>query len=193
VFEDLQVKSMVKNHALAKAISDAAWDQLVEFTEYKAERAGRMFVTVPALYTTRECFFCGTINSVNLSAREFVCKGCGRTLDRDINSGRVVLARGIAKVGQDKVPGRSRSGGESHHQVVPELKPVETGPLSQETTLWQARSLNQELHAAHHSQPLRAAGSHRIHSVEDVTKTEEGAWVWRQCERESVNCECFPI
>jgi putative transposase len=133
VFEDLEVKNMVKNHHLAKSISDAGWGQLVAFTEYKTEREGKVCTTVPAPYTTQECFVCGAINDIGRDVREFVCVGCGKTLDRDVNAARVVLARRIAKVGQDKAV-RLRSGGESHHQAVPELKPVETGPLPKGTT-----------------------------------------------------------
>jgi putative transposase len=160
-FEDLQVKNMVRNHSLAKSISDAAWGQLVKFTEYKAERAGRMLVMVPAPYTTQECWFCGTINDVPPDAKEFVCIGCGRTLDRDVNSGRIVLARGIAKVGQDKVPSGPRSGGESHHQVVPELKPTETEPLPSRSTE-KASPVVETGTTRGSSQPTitRAAGSH---------------------------------
>lgn len=118
VFEDLKVRNMVRNHTLAKSISDAAWSQLVSFAEYKAARKGRIFVTVPAPFTTQECDFCGVLNSVALDTREFECEGCHRILDRDVNAARITLKRGIAKVGRD----------------TPELRPVESGPLLVPTT-----------------------------------------------------------
>jgi len=72
-FEDLKVRNMVRNHALAKSIADAGWGQLRRFTEYKATRAGRLVVTVPPAYSTQECCFCGTLNQVPLSVRSFDC------------------------------------------------------------------------------------------------------------------------
>ena len=124
-FEDLRIKNIVKNHALAKSIHDAGWAQLVRFTEYKAGRRGGEVVKVPARFSTQECFFCGTLNSVPLSVRQFACRGCGMVLDRDVNSGRVVLVRMVAtKVGQDRVP-EPRLVDESRQQAVPELMPAE--------------------------------------------------------------------
>ncbi len=118
-FEDLRVRNMVRNHWLAKSIMDAAWSQLVMFTEYKAARAlGKLVVRVEPAYSTQECFLCGASNHVPLDVRTFECKGCGRVLDRDMNAARVVLKRAFAQVGQD----------------MPELKPVETGPLLSRST-----------------------------------------------------------
>ncbi|MCS4539781.1 MAG: transposase [Thaumarchaeota archaeon] len=117
-FEDLKVRNMVRNHSLAKSIQDAGWGQLVRLTEYKASKAGRLVVRVEPAYSTHECFYCGSLNKVSLEMREFVCGGCGRTLDRDVNAARIVLKRAIAQVGQD----------------MPEPKPVETGPLPLQTT-----------------------------------------------------------
>ena len=124
-FEDLRIKNMIRNRSLAKSIHDAAWAQLVKFTEYKARRRGGEVVKVPARFSTQECFFCGTLNSVPLSVRQFTCRGCGMVLDRDVNSGRIVLVRMVAiKVGQD-MSSVTRSGDESRLQAVPELMPVE--------------------------------------------------------------------
>ncbi len=98
-FEDLRVRNMVRNHALAKSIHDAGWGQLVRFTEYKARKAGKLVIRVPAAYSTQECFFCGALNPVERSTRELVCKGCRRVLDRDRNASRIVLKRALAQVG----------------------------------------------------------------------------------------------
>ena len=171
-FEVLRVSSMVKNHALAKSISDAGWGKLVAMAEYKAERHGKLVVKVQAAYTTQECFFCGTLNPMSLYVWEFECGGCGRTLDRDVNAGRVVLKRAIAQVGRDRTPGASRPGGEAHRRVVPELKPVETGPPPSETT--RRASLAVEAGTtrggSHAAQQGPTAGSPRMNSWEGVTR-----------------------
>ncbi len=117
-FEDLRIRNMVRNHALAKSIDDAGWGQLVRLTEYKASKAGRLVVRVEPAYSTQECFYCGALNPVDLSVREFACQGCGMILDRDVNAARIVLKRAIARVGQD----------------MPELKPVEVAPLLLQST-----------------------------------------------------------
>ncbi len=117
-FEDLRVRNMVRNHALAKSINDAGWGQLRNFSEYKASREGKLVVKVPPAYTTQECCLCGALNQVPLSVRVFDCRGCSRGLDRDFNAAWIVLKRGLAQVGQD----------------MPELKPAETGPLPPQTT-----------------------------------------------------------
>ena len=118
VFEDLRICNVLRNHHLAKSIVDAGWGQLIAFTEYKAAEMGRLVVKVDPWHTTQECFSCGALNRVSLDMREFVCSGCGGVIGRDYNAARVVLKRGIAKVGQD----------------MPKLKPVETGPLLVPTT-----------------------------------------------------------
>src|SRR5712691_5192019 len=118
VFEDLKVRNMVWNHALAKSIADAGWGQLRRFTAYTGTRGGRLVVNVLPAYSTQECCFCGVLNHVPLSVRSFDCRSCKKMLDRDFNAAWIVLKRGLAQVGQD----------------MPELKPVETGPLPVPTT-----------------------------------------------------------
>ena len=97
-FEDLNIKGMVKNHCLALSISDAAWNQLIQFTAYKAENAGRLCGQVDARGTSQECSACGAIVLKDLSRRIHDCL-CGLTLDRDVNAARNILARGLASVG----------------------------------------------------------------------------------------------
>src|SRR2546426_3229038 len=98
-FEDLKVRNMVRNHALAKSIADAGWGQLRRFSEYKATRAGKLVVSVFPAYSTQECYYCGALNQVPLSVRSFECRGCQKMLDRDFNAAWIVLKRGLAQVG----------------------------------------------------------------------------------------------
>jgi putative transposase len=133
-FEDLQIRNMVRNHTLAKSIKDASWGQLVEFTEYKAVREAKVVVKVIPHFSSQECYFCGTRNEISLDVRQFACRGCGKILDRDTNSSRVVLKRGILQVGRDKDRYGPRHIQEHPGRVAPELKPVETGPIPPWTT-----------------------------------------------------------
>ena len=98
-FENLKVRNMVTNHALAKSIADAGWGQLRRFSEYKATRAGKLVVSVFPAYSTQECYYCGALNQVPLSVRSFECRGCQKMLDRDFNAAWIVLKRGLAQVG----------------------------------------------------------------------------------------------
>jgi len=94
-FEKLNVKGMLKNSSLAKAISDAAWRQLIQYTLYKAESAGRVCVLVDPRNTTRTCSRCGSIIEIPLSERTFNCPRCGLTLDRDHNAAINILRLGL--------------------------------------------------------------------------------------------------
>ena len=95
--EGLNIKGMVRNHHLAKSISDAGWGQFFELLSYKAEEAGRVVIKVPRFEpTSKTCSECGAINQeLTLSDRQWVCKSCGVLHDRDYNA-----AKNILRVGQ---------------------------------------------------------------------------------------------
>ncbi len=99
VFEDLNTKGMMKLHSLAKSIGDAAWNQLIRSTTYKAESAGRSVVLVNPAYTSQDCSQCGNRAKKALSERVHRCGMCGLELDRDLNAALNVLARGLACIG----------------------------------------------------------------------------------------------
>ncbi|HEX5155626.1 MAG TPA: transposase [Ktedonobacterales bacterium] len=94
--EDLQTANMLKNHHLAKSISDAGWAQFLGILTYKAACAGRRVVAVPPAYTSQTCSGCGVIVSKGLSVRWHSCPDCGTSLHRDHNA-----ARNIERAGQD--------------------------------------------------------------------------------------------
>jgi putative transposase len=98
--EDLQVKNMLRNHALAKSITDAGWGQIGLQLQYKTVRDGKLLVRVPPEYSTQDCHICRTRNEIGLDVRAFACKGCGEWLDRDTNGASNVLARALREVGQ---------------------------------------------------------------------------------------------
>jgi putative transposase len=97
VIEDLTVRNMVRNHSLARAISDVAWSELRRQLEYKADWYGRTVVTVDRFYpSSKTCSTCGAITTtLPLAVREWVCR-CGARHDRDVNAAKVILAAGLA-------------------------------------------------------------------------------------------------
>ena len=97
--EKLNVKGMVKNHCLAKSISDASWSMFRSVLTMKAESAGRLVVTVNPAYTSQMCSGCGNIQKKSLSVRTHKCLSCGLVLDRDTNA-----AVNIKALGQQCLP-----------------------------------------------------------------------------------------
>jgi len=89
VLEDLKVKNLVKNHKLAKAISEVSWRMFREMIEYKAQWYGRAVVIAPTHYASSQlCSDCGNKSSQtkDLSCRTYVRPGCGLEIDRDYNA-----------------------------------------------------------------------------------------------------------
>ncbi|WP_433288076.1 RNA-guided endonuclease InsQ/TnpB family protein [Micromonospora sp. CA-244673] len=97
VIEDLSVRHMLRNHHLARAISDAAWSELRRMLEYKAAWYGRSLIAIDRWHpSSKTCSACGRINSaMPLSVRSWTCTGCAATHDRDVNAARNILAAGL--------------------------------------------------------------------------------------------------
>ena len=96
-FEDLQIKNMMKNHSLSKAIGDMAWYKLMQFTSYKAEEAGATVVLVDPRNTSQECSQCGELARKSLSVRLHSCPNCCFEADRDLNASFNILNRAIGQ------------------------------------------------------------------------------------------------
>ncbi|WNK20997.1 transposase [Halomonas piscis] len=96
--ESLNITGMVKNRALARAISDAGWGEFVRQLAYKAEWAGRQLVQVSQwLPSSKICHGCGhRVEKLPLSQRHWHCDGCGRAIDRDINAANNIRTAGLA-------------------------------------------------------------------------------------------------
>ena len=86
IFEDLQIKNMVKNHHLARSIHDASWGMLISLTTYKVEYTGGTVELVNPRNTSKQCSVCGCIQSMPLSQRTYRCPACGIVLGRDHNA-----------------------------------------------------------------------------------------------------------
>ncbi|MGI4787526.1 MAG: RNA-guided endonuclease InsQ/TnpB family protein [Janthinobacterium lividum] len=107
--EKLNIKGMVKNHSLAKSISDAAWSQFRLVLTSKAESAGREILAINPAYTSQDCSGCGYRpdglegrTKKKLSDRWHLCPMCGLSVDRDTNAAINILALGQQSLASGK-------------------------------------------------------------------------------------------
>lgn len=96
--ESLQVKNLMKNHRLAKAISDVSWGEFFRQLAYKSFLHGCDLIKVPTFYpSSQTCSQCGFKNPItkNLSVRHWTCPKCGAHHDRDINAAKNILRKAL--------------------------------------------------------------------------------------------------
>lgn len=98
VIEDLNVRGMVRNHRLARAITDAAWREMRSMLEYKCSWYGRELVVIDRWFpSSKRCSECGAVQeAMPLGVRTWTCP-CGAVHDRDVNAARNILAVGLAE------------------------------------------------------------------------------------------------
>jgi putative transposase len=97
VVENLAVRNMVKNHCLAKAISDAGWGMFCTMLKYKAEMVGKVYLEIGRFFASTH--LCSDtlkpLPHMSLSVREFDCVHCGNRHDRDINAAINIKNEGL--------------------------------------------------------------------------------------------------
>ncbi len=103
-FEKLDIQGMQEtgHKTINRGIADVAWGRFVQFSQYKAEDAGRTVVLVNPRGTTQECSGCGEIVPKGLHVRVHNCTHCGLVLSRDHNAALNILARGLASISTGK-------------------------------------------------------------------------------------------
>jgi len=95
--EDLNVEGMIKNHKLAKSISDASWSSFTSMLNYKAIWYGREISVVDRYFASSKlCNVCGwKYKDLDLSVREWNCPECGRKHNRDVNAAINIRNEGL--------------------------------------------------------------------------------------------------
>ena len=125
VVEDLNVKGMMKNHSLARHISDASWGEFTRQLEYKTKWYGSSLVKAGRFYpSSKTCSQCQTVKAkLSLELRTYHCESCGLTLDRDLNAAINLARQGLA--GTNSVTGRGGEVRPSQQTLAGEAHPDE--------------------------------------------------------------------
>ena len=131
--EDLKISNMVRNHCLAKSISDAGWGKFIRMIVYKEEESGGQLIKVNPRNTTQNCSQCGEYVEKSLSDRVHKCPICGLVMDRDMNAALNILARG-----------------QEIRQEPPESRPAEDKTTTPLIEVVQAYPVKQEAHDFSH-------------------------------------------
>ena len=97
--EDLNVKGMMKNHKIAKAISDVSWGKFIDILEYKANWNDKQIIHIDRFFpSSKTCSKCGWINNqLTLKDRNWTCSECGEIHDRDFNAAINIFNEGFRK------------------------------------------------------------------------------------------------
>ncbi|MGL5194566.1 MAG: RNA-guided endonuclease InsQ/TnpB family protein [Chroococcales cyanobacterium] len=100
VVENLNVKGMVRNPNLAKAISDVGWGIFVNFLDYKLQQKGGLLVEIDRFFpSSKTCSYClYQMSEMQLDVREWTCPSCGTHHDRDENASKNIRAEGIRQL-----------------------------------------------------------------------------------------------
>jgi putative transposase len=97
VVENLAVKNMVRNHNLAKAISDCGWSTFTNMLKYKAEKEGKIYLEIGRFFpSSKTCNAClNQVDSLPLEVRSWTCSNCNAKHDRDVNAAINIRDEGL--------------------------------------------------------------------------------------------------
>ena len=101
VYENLQIKNMVRNHHLAKSISDASWYQFTQWLDYYGKIWDKAVIAVSPNYTSQDCSSCRHRVKKSLSTRTHSCPSCGLEICRDTNAALNILTKGMSILGME--------------------------------------------------------------------------------------------
>jgi len=95
--EDLNIKGMVRNHNLARVISDASMSELLRQLKYKQEWKGGKFIKIDRFFpSSKTCSFCNFIvDTLPLSIRKWRCPKCKKMHDRDVNAAKNIVNQAV--------------------------------------------------------------------------------------------------
>ena len=112
--ESLAIRNMIKNHCLAKSISDSGWNTFVNMLKYKGSWYGCHIVKIDRWFpSSKRCHVCGYINdNLTLSIREWQCPECKTNHDRDLNAAINILTFGRAGTAQTSLDTKQNACGD---------------------------------------------------------------------------------
>ena len=118
---------MVKNHKLAKSISDASWGRFLSWVKYYGVLHSIPVLAVPPQWTSQNCSGCGTVVKKTLSTRTHVCPACGLVLDRDHNAAINILNKAV-----DRTVGHTATGKQGACKTLLDIRPLLIGSNTSE-------------------------------------------------------------
>ncbi len=121
--EDLNIKDMIKNHKLAKHISDASWSKFIELLIYKANWNDKQIIKINRFYpSSKTCGNCGYINqNLTLNVRSWTCPKCSTSHDRDINAAKNIFKEGL----------KTLSSGTDDYRRGDQIRPISIGAINE--------------------------------------------------------------
>jgi putative transposase len=137
--ENLNVKGMIRNHCLAKAINDAGWGMFGAMLKYKSDKLGKLYIEIdrffPSSKTCNNCFY--QLSSMPLNVRHWDCPKCHSRNDRDINAAKNIRdeALRILALGTSAAANGRNVSQPGKISVLSDAVPVEIGSLYHSGTL----------------------------------------------------------
>ncbi|WP_293091403.1 transposase [Moorena sp. SIOASIH] len=136
VYEDLKIKNLVKNHHLAKSISDASWYQFTQWLDYFGKVWDKTVIAVAPNYTSQDCSNCGHRVKKSLSTRTHQCQRCHTEICRDTNAALNILKKGMNILGVEYNSGATPHGFPEKGERAPREYPGALGNCWETGNAW---------------------------------------------------------